>query len=304
VATQLKQAISARWLCGQMGLELIGPDRDINEICPLDSLEEGGLSFLLPGRKVDTLRCGTVVASKEFSFKGASVIGSPDPRLDFIRAQYVLEKFPGYERASAPPRIHPSARVAPGAVIENGVVIGEGSVVGPNAVVRSGARIGRHCEIKSGAVICDAGFGFERDQRNRPIRMVHLGGVVIGDHVEVGALTTVVQGALADTVIEDYVKINDHVHIAHNCRIGEGTIIGGGAYLSGSIRVGRCCWIAPNCSIRQKLTIGEEAIVGIGAVVVGNVEPRSTVYGNPARKAAIAADHSPTGVLPVHHENK
>jgi UDP-3-O-[3-hydroxymyristoyl] glucosamine N-acyltransferase len=175
VATQLKQAISARWLCGQMGLELIGPDRDISEICPLDSLEEGGLSFLLPGRTVDALRCGTVVASEAFRLKGASVIGSPDPRLDFIRAQYLLEKFPGYERASAPPKVHPSARVAPSAVIENGVEIGEDTVVGPNAVVRSGARIGRHCEIKSGAVICDSGFGFERDQRNRPIRMVHLG---------------------------------------------------------------------------------------------------------------------------------
>ena len=238
MATRLKQTVSARWLCGRMGLELIGPDRDIHQICPLEALAEGGLSFVLPGRKAPAAACGTIVAAKGLPFRGASVIGSPDPRLDFIRAQYLLARFPG----------------------------------------------------------------FERDRRNRPIRMVHLGGVLIGDHVEVGALTTVVQGALADTVIEDYVKINDHVHVAHNCRIGEGTIIGGGAYLSGSIRVGRCCWIAPNCSIRQKLTIGEEAIVGIGAVVVSDVEPRSTVYGNPARKAALAAEHSPSGVLPVHHE--
>jgi acetyltransferase-like isoleucine patch superfamily enzyme len=302
MATQLKQAVSAAWLCKKIGLELIGPDRDIRAICSLDTLEEGALSFVLPGKQLEHARCGTVIALKELGGNGFSVLGSPDPRYDFIRAQYLLAKSPGFERPTAPPEIHPSARINPGAVIEHGVTIGEGTVVGPNAVVRSGAHIGRHCEIKSGAVIGDSGFGFERDRENRPIRMVHLGGVRIGDHVEIGALTTVAQGALADTVIEDYVKINDHAHIAHNCRIGEGTIIGGAAYLSGSIRVGRNCWIAPNCSIRQKLTIGEEAIVGIGAVVVRNVEPRSTVYGNPARKAAMAADHSPTGVVPLHHE--
>jgi acetyltransferase-like isoleucine patch superfamily enzyme len=302
MATQLKQAVSAGWLCEQMGLMLIGPDRDIRSISALDSLAEGGLSFVLPGKPIDPVSGGTVIALKELGGNGVSVIGSPDPRFDFIRAQYLLEKSPGFERATAPPEIHPSARIAPGAVIENGVTIGEGTVIGPNAVVRSGAHIGRYCEIKSGAVICDTGFGFERDAQNRPLRMVHLGGVRIGDHVEVGALTTVVQGALADTVLEDYVKINDHVHIAHNCRIGEGTIIGGSAYLSGSIRVGKYCWISPNCSIRQKLVIGDEAIVGIGAVVVRNVEARSTVYGNPAKKAAAATDHSPTGVLPVHHE--
>jgi acetyltransferase-like isoleucine patch superfamily enzyme len=302
MATQLKRAVSAHWLCEMIGLTLIGPDRDIRALCTLDTLEEGRLSFVLPGKRFDAGRGGTVVALKDLGGNGVSVIGSPDPRYDFIRAQHLLEENPGFERAASPPEIHPSARIGPGAVIEDGVTIGEGTVIGPNAVVRSGARIGRHCEIKSGAVIGDSGFGFERDRDNHPVRMVHLGGVVIGDHVEVGALTTVVQGALADTVIENYVKINDHVHIAHNCRVGEGTIIGGGAYLSGSIRVGRNCWIAPNCSIRQKLTIGEEAIVGIGAVVLRDVEAHSTVYGNPARKAAAAADHSPTGVVPARHE--
>jgi UDP-3-O-[3-hydroxymyristoyl] glucosamine N-acyltransferase len=298
--TTLKQPIKAGWLCHNLGLPLIGPDREIRKISALDSLAEDALSFVLPGRKIEPVHRGTVFARKELGDMGVSVIGSEDPRLDFIRAQYILASNPGFERPTAPPQVHPTVRVAQGAVIEPGVVIGEGTLIGANAVIRSGTRIGRYCEIKSAAVIGDSGFGFERDVRNRPLRMMHLGGVRIGDYVEIGALTTVVQGALGDTVLEDYVKINDHAHIAHNCHIGEATIIGGGAYLSGSIRVGRHCWISPNCSIRQKLTIGEEAIVGIGAVVVHDVEPRTTVYGNPARKAKRSTTHAPTGVLPLH----
>jgi UDP-3-O-[3-hydroxymyristoyl] glucosamine N-acyltransferase len=300
MSTALKQTISAGWLSERLGLPLIGPDREIRSVCALNVLADDSLSFVLPGKKVDQLNCGTVFARSEPGDNRVSIIGSEDPRLDFIRAQYLLEQTPGFARPSTPPEVHASVKLAPGAVIENGVFIGEGSRIGPNAVLRSGTRIGRFCDIKSGAVIGDSGFGFERDLRNRPLRMLHLGGVRIGDHVEVGALTTVVQGALEDTVLEDYVKINDHVHIAHNCHIGEATIIGGGAYLSGSIKVGKNCWISPNCSIRQKLTIGDEAIVGIGAVVVHDVEARSMVYGNPAKPAREARTHSPTGVLPLH----
>jgi UDP-3-O-[3-hydroxymyristoyl] glucosamine N-acyltransferase len=286
MSARLKQPVSAGWLCRELGLTLLGPERSIAAICPLDQLEEDGLSFALSGRGIDHVHCGTVFGREELGGNGVSIIGSPDPRLDFIRAQYLLERSPGFERPAGPPQIHASVEIAPGAVIESAVTIGEGTTVGPNAVLRSGVHIGRFCEIQAGAVIGDAGFGFERDAHNRPLRMIHLGGVRIGDHVQIGALTAVARGALEDTVLEDYVKVNNLVHIAHNCRIGEGTIIGACADLCGSLRVGKNCWIAPNCSIRQKLSIGEEAVVGIGAVVVHDVEPGAMVYGNPAKPAA------------------
>lgn len=289
---RLKHPVTAGWICARLGLRLTGIDRTIGRLCTLNCLAEDGLSFALPGRAIDHLRMGTLFGVNGSRGSGVSIIASPRPRLDFIRAQYLLDEVAGLERWAAAPEIHPTVRVAPGAVIENGVIIGEGTIIGPNAVVRSGTRIGRHCELQSGAVIGDAGFGFERDPDNHPLRMIHLGGVLIGDHVQIGALTSVARGALGDTVLEDYVMINNHVHIAHNCHIGEGTIIGACADLSGSLKVGKNCWIAPNCSIRQKLVIGEAAIVGIGAVVVRDVEPGSTVYGNPAKPAPKAAARS------------
>lgn len=297
---KLKRPVSAGWLCREMGLALIGRDRHIASLCALDALAEDGLSFALPGRQLPQAHGGTVFAPLGCGAAGVSVIGSQDPRYDFIRAQYLLAASPGFERDSAPPEVHPTVRIGAGAVIEEGVIIGEGTVIGPNAVLRRGTRVGRWCEIQSGAVIGDAGFGFERDAGNRPLRMIHLGGVRIGDHVQVGALTAVARGALEDTVLEDYVKINNLCHVAHNCRIGENTIIGACADLCGSVSVGRNAWIAPNCSIRQKLSIGEGAIVGMGAVVVKDVPPGAMVYGNPARPKP--QEHQPTGVLPVHSQ--
>ena len=299
MTVKLKHPVSAGWLCQEMGLHLIGPDRHINSLCPLDALAEDGLSFALPGRTLDHVHAGTVFGLQALGGNGVSVIDSQDPRYDFIRAQYMLAASPGFEREAAPPEVHPAARIGPGAVIEEGVTIGEGTVVGPNAVLRRGTRIGRWCEIQSGAVIGDAGFGFERDAQNRPLRMIHVGGVRIGDHVQIGALTAVARGALGDTVLEDYVKINNLCHIAHNCHIGWGTIIGACADLCGSLKIGRNCWIAPNCSIRQKLVIGDGAIVGMGAVVVKDVPAGVMVYGNPARPAA-PQGKPPTGVLPLH----
>ena len=294
---KLKHAVSAGWLSHEMGLPLLGPDRDISALYPLDALEEDGLSFALPGRSIEHLHCGTLFGLAALAGNGVSLIPSKEPRYDFIRAQYLLATRTGFERPGSPPDIHPSARIGPGAVIETDVTVGEGTVIGPNAVLRSGTQVGAWCEIQSGAVIGDAGFGFERDTDNRPLRMIHLGGVRIGEHVQVGALTAVARGALGDTVIEDYVKINNLCHVAHNCHIGWGTIIGACADLCGSLRIGRNCWIAPNCSIRQKLAIGDGAVIGMGAVVVKDVAAGVMVYGNPARPAEVRHSGS---FVPAH----
>lgn len=295
---RLKQPVSAGWLSRQMGLGLLGPDRPISALYPLDALEEDGLSFALPGRSIEHLHCGTLFGLAALAGNGVSLIPSREPRYDFIRAQYLLASRTGFERPRTPAEVHPSVRIAQGAVIEPGVTVGEGTVVGPNAVLRSGTHVGAWCEIQSGAVIGDAGFGFERDTDNRPLRMIHLGGVRIGDHVQIGALTAVARGALGDTVIEDYVKINNLCHVAHNCHIGWGTIIGACADLCGSLRIGRNCWIAPNCSIRQKLLIGDGAVVGMGAVVVKNVDPGTMVRGNPAKPAEQGGSST---FVPVHN---
>jgi UDP-3-O-[3-hydroxymyristoyl] glucosamine N-acyltransferase len=257
----------------------------------LDSLVEDGLSFVMKSRSPAPRAAGTVFAPADLATTALAVIRSPNPRLDFIRAQHLMEAAPGFVEDPTPAQLHPSVRVGPNSVIENGVSIGEGTKIGSCVVIKSGTRIGRFCDIKSGAVIGEAGFGFERDENNRPVRMIHLGGVRIGDHVDIGNLTTVARGALGETIVEDYVKIDDHCHIAHNCHIGEGTIITACVEISGSVTVGKNAWLAPNCCVVQKIRLGDNCFIGIGAVVSRSVDPGDKVFGNPARR--LTAPHRP-----------
>ncbi len=87
--------------------------------------------------------------------------------------------------------------------------------------------------MKSGSVIGEMGFGFERDEAGIPLRMAHLESVEIGNRVEIGSLNTVCRGTLNSTVIEDDVKTDDHVHIAHNCRVRRGAMLTAAVVLSG-----------------------------------------------------------------------
>lgn len=179
--------------------------------------------------------------------------------------------------------------IAPSAVIEPGVTICENSDIGANTYIMSGARIGpnvtigENCIIRENCVIGGFGFGFAFDDNKPPVRLPHIGGVIIGNYVEIGAITTICSGTIEPTIIKNHVKIDDHVHIAHNCYIDEEALVIAAAEVSGSVKVGKKAWIAPNCSIRQKLKIGEKSLIGLGSVVIKDVPDYTTVVGNPAK---------------------
>ncbi len=176
--------------------------------------------------------------------------------------------------------------IEPLVFIDNDVIIGDNCVIRTGAKIRSNVIIGSSCVIKENCVIGDEGFGVERDEDGITYKIPHLGGVNIGDNVEVGALSCICQGTIEPTIIQDYVKIDDCVFIAHNCCIDKGTMIIANAEISGSVHIGTNCWISPNSCIRDGITVGNNTIVGMGAVVVKNIDSNAVVVGNPAKKLA------------------
>ena len=185
--------------------------------------------------------------------------------------------------------------ISPSAIVEPGVTIARDSFIGEGTYVMSGARIGPRVRIgtktviRENAVIGGFGFGVAFTKDRPPLRIPHLGGVVIGNDVEIGALSTVCSGTLDPTVIKDHVKIDDHVHIAHNCCLEEEIIATGCAEVSGSVKIGRRAWLGPNCSLIEKIEIGAGCTIGLGAVVLDSVPGGTTVMGNPARTLQVLA---------------
>jgi UDP-3-O-[3-hydroxymyristoyl] glucosamine N-acyltransferase len=179
------------------------------------------------------------------------------------------------------------------AVIEDGVVVGDGTEVDSHVVLKSGVRVGRNVRIGAHTAIGGQGFGFEVDDDGRPVRIGHLGGVVIGDEVEIGQHVSIAQGTIEPTRIDDHVKIDDCVFIAHNVAIGEASFVIAGAEISGSVTIGKRAWVSPEATVINKVRIGDDALVGIGAVVVKDVDANTVVAGVPAKPRGLR--HSATG---------
>jgi len=274
---------------------LIGPDCDIHKPQSVFHPEPNSLVFAkaYSPKLVQQLNiCSDVLVLAGPEFMGqlsTPHILTDKPRLDFARA---VQHFFAPER---PKGIAPTAQVAATArigadvyignftVVEADVEIGDATTVYDHVIIRKHCSIGKRCLIKSNTVIGEEGFGFEFDEQGRPVRIPHLGRVVIGDDVEIGAMNVIARGTLNDTIIEDFVKTNDHVFVAHNVRIGRNTLVMAGAEICGSVRIGRNVWIGPQTAIINQVTVGERAFVGIGAVVIKSVEPNMVVVGNPAR---------------------
>lgn len=162
--------------------------------------------------------------------------------------------------------------------------IGDGCVLDSNVRIYDDTVLGKSCVIKAGAVLGGAGFGYERDADGNKFRFPQIGKLIMGDYVEVGANTCIDRGALADTVIGDYTKINNLCHIAHNNKIGRNVTITGCVNVSGSNVIDDDVWLAPNSSIRGWVHIAKGVTVGMGAVVVKDIPEGETWVGNPAHK--------------------
>jgi UDP-3-O-[3-hydroxymyristoyl] glucosamine N-acyltransferase len=139
-------------------------------------------------------------------------------------------------------------------------------------------QIGTKTIIHSGCVIGSDGFGNANDQ-GAWVKIQHLGTVIVGDDVEIGANTTIDRGALQNTVIENNVRIDNLVQIAHNVHIGAHTAIAGCVGIAGSAKIGKYCMIGGAAGINGHITICDKAIV-MGMAMVTSSITTPGVYGS------------------------
>jgi len=152
-------------------------------------------------------------------------------------------------------------------VIEDNVTIGKNSQINSNVTIQNGTQIGKNCIISPGAIIGSEGFGNARDTNNKWYAIAHLGNVIIGDDVSIGANTTIDRGSIDNTEIHNGVKIDNLVHIAHNVVIGEDTAIAATTGIAGTTIIGKRCMIGGMVGIVGHLTITNDVIVNATSTV-------------------------------------
>ncbi|MDY4010502.1 MAG: UDP-3-O-(3-hydroxymyristoyl)glucosamine N-acyltransferase [Fusobacterium gastrosuis] len=170
--------------------------------------------------------------------------------------------------------------IYPNSTICEGAKIGSNTIIYSNVSIREFVEIGENCVIQPGAVIGSDGFGFIKVNGNNQ-KIDQIGSVVIEDNVEIGANTTIDRGAIGDTIIRKYTKIDNLVQIAHNDVIGENCLIISQVGIAGSTTVGNNVTLAGQVGVSGHITIGDNVVVGAKSGVSGNVEPNQILSGYP-----------------------
>ncbi|PRB76526.1 UDP-3-O-(3-hydroxymyristoyl)glucosamine N-acyltransferase [Pseudomonas sp. MYb185] len=234
-----------------------------------------------------------------------------DPYLAYARLSHHFDPKP-----RAVPGVHPSAVIADSASVDASASIGAGVVIEADAVIGANVTLGAQCfvgarcrigagswlaprvtlyhdvrmgervVIQSGAVVGGEGFGFAKDQ-GKWQKIAQIGGVLIGDDVEIGANTTIDRGAINDTVIGNDVKLDNQIQIAHNVQIGDHTAMAACVGISGSTRIGRNCTIAGGVGMVGHIDICDNVFVsGMTMVTRSITEPGAYSSGTAMQPAA------------------
>lgn len=171
--------------------------------------------------------------------------------------------------------------IFPGAHIMAGCKLGENVVVHPNVVMYENTQVGSNCIIHAGAVLGADGFGY-RQQDGRHVLSAQLGCVILADHVEVGACTTIDRGTYGPTFVGEGTKIDNQVMIAHNCRIGRHNLICAQVGIAGSTSTGDYVVIAGQAGIKDHVHIGSGSMLSAMAGITKDVPNGSRQMGVPA----------------------
>ncbi|MDD0999038.1 UDP-3-O-(3-hydroxymyristoyl)glucosamine N-acyltransferase [Pseudomonas sp. TNT2022 ID1044] len=299
-----------------LGATLRGdPEKEITGLATLQEAGPAQLSFLanpqyrkyLAGSQAAAL---LLKAADAEGFSGNTLV-VPDPYAAYARISHLFDPKPKAAAGIHPTAViaadavvDPAASIGAFAVIESGVRIAAGTTVGahcfigarsvideggwlaPRVTLYHDVRIGKRVVIQSGAVLGGEGFGFA-NEKGIWQKIAQIGGVLIGDDVEIGVNTAIDRGALADTIIGNGVKLDNQIQIAHNVQVGDHTAMAACVGISGSTKIGKHCMLAGGVGLVGHIDICDNVfITGMTMVTHSITEPGAYSSGTAMQPAA------------------
>lgn len=284
---------------------------EISDVSSLEAVQTGTLVYVDSAKMLQNLPAaaleGVVVVTRTALVEDVQALGGitlehATPRAAMavaINGLFRLRRFEPGPMIDDTASIHETARLAPGVVVGGGAQIGEGvyldsgvsvgpgcrigarTLIGSNATLRC-ADMGSDCNILAGAVIGEAGFGVAVSG-DELVDVPHLGGVLLGDRVTIGANTTVDRGVFGNTRIGDDCKIDNICHIAHNVQIARKMVMPGFSGISGSSIIEENVMFGGRVGVSDHIVVGTGAKIAANSAVMNSVPAGATYSGAPAQ---------------------
>lgn len=288
----------------------------ITSIASIHAAQSGQITFLSNSRhknKLATCHASAVILTEaDIPYCRSAALVVKNPYVTYAYMAKLMDTTPLQEHdialsAVIAPTVTLGKNVSIGAntVIESDALLSDNVIIGPGCFIGKAARIdfgtrllanvtichhveiGQNCLIQSGTVVGSDGFGYANECGNW-IKIPQLGTVIIGNHVEIGACTTIDRGSLDNTIIKDGVIIDNQCQIAHNVIIGENTAIAGGVIMAGSLKIGRNCQIGGASVLNGHMSITDQVVVtGMGMVMRPIAKPGIYSSGIPLQPNSI-----------------
>ncbi len=276
------------------------------ELLCLNSLEKAGPGELAYAEKEELGNAGCVLCKTAVPGRSCIVVGDPKRAfIEVINHAFAETHFEGihptaivegeiaenvaigaYAVVGAGSKLGESVVVYPGVVVGRECSIGARSVLFPRVVLYDKVTLGEDCRIHAGAVIGADGFSTHPTDFG-PLKVPHIGDVILGDGVEIGANTCVDRAFLNSTTIGEGTQIDNLVQIGHNTQIGAQNLLCGQVGIAGSVRTGARVTLGGQVGVSDHLEIGDDIQVGGGSLVLQSLRKKGVYMGIPAVDAKI-----------------
>jgi len=288
----------------------------IQDVAKIEEAQPGSITFLANPKYssfINTTLASAVIVERQFSIDDSKVstfLRVDNPYLAFSKLLYYIASIKRPPRSGVDKlafvaesavlgqdvyigafsyignqvNIGAGAQIYPQVYLGDHVSIGKNTIIYPNTTIYQDCVIGDHCVIHSGATIGSDGFGFAPQEDGSYMKIPQIGNVILGNHVEIGANTTIDRATMGNTRIEDGVKLDNLIQIAHNVEIGEHTAIAAQTGVSGSTKIGKGNVIGGQVGIVGHIQLADYTQIGAKSGISKSIKTEKTSWrGIPAQ---------------------
>ncbi len=305
--------LSAKQIADLLKGEVEGsPDTRVNALSKIEESQSGALSFLANQQYTPYLystQASVVIVDKKFKLKRpvrSTLIRVDDVYASFAKVSDIYNNIEHDKKGTDShsfvsesafignnayigtfayvgddTTIGNNVKIYPNSYIGDNVEISDNTTIYSGVCVHSNCKIGKEATLHSGVIIGGDGFGFAPNSSSYD-KVAQIGNVIIEDHVEIGANTTIDRATLGSTIIRKGVKLDNLIQIAHNVEIGENTVIAAQSGIAGSTKIGKNCMIGGQVGIIGHLNIGNNVKIAAQSGIADSLSDNQVVQGSPA----------------------